>query len=175
MSTNAPEPSVDELSADIDNIIVAVKSKSIVSNLNVRKNKSTINITINNEEKESDKENQCEKASLVNHKHRHKHKYKHKHKHRHKHKAPGLLAQTDYRSLLSQEYDAQKFNVHYTLPSDDDKPFKCKYCPIKFKKKQQRKYHQFIHTGEKQHKCTHCNKEFIQIATLQQHIRTHTG
>lgn len=32
-----------------------------------------------------------------------------------------------------------------------------------------------LHTGEKPYHCTHCDRQFVQVANLRRHLRVHTG
>ncbi|KAG7312861.1 hypothetical protein JYU34_001242 [Plutella xylostella] len=48
-------------------------------------------------------------------------------------------------------------------------------CHMKFAASGTLKNHRRTHTGEKPHKCTHCDKAFVQKNDLAAHMRCHTG
>ena len=56
-----------------------------------------------------------------------------------------------------------------------DKKFKCKFCIKTFKRKDNAKSHELIHTGERPFKCKFCIQTFKRKDTAKRHELTHTG
>ena len=56
-----------------------------------------------------------------------------------------------------------------------EKPYSCKYCFKEYRKLEDLKYHELIHTDEKPYSCTYCSKTFRLKTNLKAHERIHTG
>jgi len=59
------------------------------------------------------------------------------------------------------------------MPSE--KPYSCKYCFKEYRKLENLKYHELIHTDGKPYSCTYCSKTFRLKTNLKAHERIHTG
>ena len=67
-------------------------------------------------------------------------------------------------------------NLHTTRVHNKEIFFKCTICDTPMFTKILLNIHMLGHTGKKQHKCTHCPKQYIQISNRNTHIRlTHSG
>ena len=55
-----------------------------------------------------------------------------------------------------------------------EKPYSCKYCFKEYRKLEDLKYHELIHTDEKPYSCTHCSKTFRLKTNLKAYERVHT-
>ena len=58
---------------------------------------------------------------------------------------------------------------------DDDKIHKCSYCEKAYRRRDQLRRHEMVHTGERPHKCMYCNKGFRTTDHLKNHVLSHTG
>ena len=59
--------------------------------------------------------------------------------------------------------------------ASSDKKFKCKFCIKTFKRKDNAKSHELIHTGERPFKCKFCIQTFRRKDNAKRHELTHTG
>uniref|UniRef100_A0A0K8RI26 Putative c2h2-type zn-finger protein n=1 Tax=Ixodes ricinus TaxID=34613 RepID=A0A0K8RI26_IXORI len=57
----------------------------------------------------------------------------------------------------------------------NERPFKCKQCPLTFAQNYYLRNHSRTHSGEKPFKCQQCPKAFAQASSLRSHNQTHTG
>ena len=55
-----------------------------------------------------------------------------------------------------------------------EKPHRCSLCNKQFRYKGHLNRHLLIHNGEKPHKCDMCDKQFTQKSDLNGHLLTHT-
>ena len=56
-----------------------------------------------------------------------------------------------------------------------EKPYLCKYCFKEYRKLEDLKFHQLIHSDEKPYSCSYCSKKFRMKANLKSHESIHTG
>ena len=64
---------------------------------------------------------------------------------------------------------------HMLTHSEEEKPYACNICDMRFITQHVLKKHTYRHTGERPYKCDLCNKYFISSNTLLCHKRTHGG
>ena len=88
-----------------------------------------------------------------------------------------LCEHDDCKDKKSQSFQWRNgFQEHWLEkhPTEDEKIFKCQYCPKKFASNGIRNRHvKFNH--EYRYKCSRCDKKFATPQVLASHIRTHTG
>ncbi|XP_052357065.1 protein krueppel-like [Oncorhynchus keta] len=69
---------------------------------------------------------------------------------------------------------SSELRVHEKIHSQE-KPHSCSYCDKAFKQLSNLKLHQRIHSDQKPYACSYCDKTFRAQGTLKVHLRTHTG
>ena len=56
-----------------------------------------------------------------------------------------------------------------------EKPYSCKYCFKEYRKLEDLKYHELIHTDEKPYSCGYCSEMFNNLSNMKRHELIHTG
>ncbi|KAK2844769.1 hypothetical protein Q5P01_011428 [Channa striata] len=81
------------------------------------------------------------------------------------HKCPNCT-----KSFANSSYLAQHVRIHTGV-----KPYTCSFCNKCFRQLSHLQQHNRIHTGDRPYKCTHpgCEKSFTQLSNLQSHRRQH--
>ncbi|XP_068591881.1 zinc finger protein 384b isoform X2 [Cebidichthys violaceus] len=74
------------------------------------------------------------------------------------------------KSFANSSYLAQHVRIHTGV-----KPYTCSYCQKHFRQLSHLQQHNRIHTGDRPYKCIHpgCEKSFTQLSNLQSHRRQH--
>ncbi|XP_026273772.2 zinc finger protein 436-like [Frankliniella occidentalis] len=64
---------------------------------------------------------------------------------------------------------------HLPRAHEDEKPYQCGVCNLRFKAKYNLIEHTWIHTGEKPYECKFCKKRFSHNGHFLRHVETHNG
>ncbi|ALC48665.1 CG17359 [Drosophila busckii] len=71
--------------------------------------------------------------------------------------------------------DATLLEEHSMYHGEDDRPYKCSYCPKTFHRRSHLQVHVRTHKGERPFQCSLCPKVFTYNHHLKDHLLTHTG
>ncbi|KAB7507104.1 Zinc finger protein, partial [Armadillidium nasatum] len=74
----------------------------------------------------------------------------------------------DYREFYNSSLNHLSVRGFETLL---DRPFKCSYCPMSFKRKYTLQEHVRIHLGQRPYSCSTCGKSFTQSSSLGKHLK----
>ena len=69
--------------------------------------------------------------------------------------------------IKSKHYFDRHMKTNHT--SNEEKDYKCDFCPKAFAFKRTLNNHRMIHTGEKPFKCNYCDAKFTDLSTRRQH------
>lgn len=100
-------------------------------------------------------------------------------------KTNGALVTHQKRHLKLMEYkcehcgkdfvESSNLRRHITALHSTERPHTCTICQRSFSRVYLLELHKRTHTGERPYTCSHCNSSFAQLGVLRSHERIHTG